>query len=255
VLYWNEYDQILENHVRPKEELDDETYLMLKGKIFNVLMTQNGSRVLQKVLKKTKFEIISKMFEEISGKFSDLMMDSYANYFCPKFFTFLKKNQRRIFLLQIYNHLFDIGVSKVGTYPLQSVIDQLKSQEEKIMVAQSLHAKILDMCLDPQGTHVIEKIITCFEEKYLEDYYNVIIDNMITLADNVNGLCVCKKIINHGCNLKTMKRIREKLIENAIFLIQNVYGNYVIQMAIEVIILRLYNFLLEMAYGFLSSCN
>ena len=133
--------------------------------------------------------------------------------------------------------MFEIGTSKIGTYPLQSLIDQLKSEEEKAIVADSFNGKILDMCLDPQGTHVIEKIITCFEEKYIEDYYNIIIDNIITLADNVNGLCVCKKIIYHVCNLKTMKRIREKLIENAIFLIQNVYGNYVIQMAIEVILI------------------
>jgi len=207
---------------------------MLKGKIYNILMTQNGSRVLQKALKKTKFEIISFMFDEISDKFSNLMLDSYANYFCPRFFTLLKKDQRRIFLLDILNHVFEIGTSKIGTYPLQSIIDQINSEEEKVIVADSLNGKILEMCLDPQGTHVIEKIITCFEEKYIEDYYNIIIDNMITLADNVNGLCVCKKIINHGCALKTMKRIREKLIENAIFLIQNVYGNYVIQMAIEV---------------------
>ena len=94
--------------------------------------------------------------------------------------------------------------------------------------------KILEMCLDSQGTHVIEKIISCFEEHIIEDCYHTIIDNILTLADNVNGLCVCKKIIIHATKFKTMKRIREKLTENAIFLIQNVYGNYVIQMAIEV---------------------
>jgi hypothetical protein len=197
-------------------------------------MTQNGSRVLQKALKNTKYEIISKMFEEIYDKTHILMTDSYANYFCPKFFSLLKKDQRKIYLLNIKEHIHHICVSKIGTYPLQSVIDQLKLDEERIIIADSLQVNILDMCLDPQGTHVIEKIITCFQEYLIEDYYNIIIDNMLILADNVNGLCVCKKIIIHKTNLKTIKRIREKLTENALFLIQNVYGNYVIQMAIEV---------------------
>lgn len=233
-MYWTEFDKILEHRVRPKDELDAETYELLKGKIFNVLMTQNGSRVLQKALRNTECNIISKVFDEIFDKIHILMTDSYANYFCPKFFSLLKRDQRSIYLMGLKEHICDIAVSKIGTYPLQSVIDQLKHNEEKMIVADSLQGKILEMCLDPQGTHVVEKIITCFEEGLIEDYYNIIIDNMLTLADNVNGLCVCKKIIIHAINIKTMKRIREKLSENAIFLIQNVYGNYVIQMAIEV---------------------
>ncbi len=234
VLQWNEYDEILENQIRPKEELDEETYKSIKGKTFDILMTQNGSRVLQKALKNTKYEIISRMLDEISDKFWELMTDSYANYFCPKFFSYLRRKERILFLMCIKNHIYDISVSKVGTYPLQSIIDQLETKEEKLIFVESFQGKILDMCLDSQGTHVIEKIITCFEEEIIEDCYKVIIDNMLTLADNVNGLCVCKKIIIHAKNPKTIKKIREKLTENVIFLVQNVYGNYVIQMAIEV---------------------
>lgn len=233
-LYWNEYDEILENQIRPKEELDEETYKSIKGKIFEILMTQNGSRVLQKALKKTKYDIISQMLEEVSEKFWELMTDSYANYFCPKYFSYLRKNERIIFLMLIKNNIYDISVSKVGTYPLQSIIDQLETKEEKLIIAESFQGKILEMCLDSQGTHVIEKILSCFEEEIINDVYNIIIDNILTLADNVNGLCVCKKIIIHAKNPKTIKKIREKLTENVTFLVQNIYGNYVIQMAIEV---------------------
>jgi hypothetical protein len=58
----------------------------------------------------------------------------------------------------------------------------------------------------------------------------------MTLANNVNGLCVCKKIIIHSQHIQTLEEIRKKLADNAMTLIQNPYGNYTIQIAFDVIL-------------------
>jgi hypothetical protein len=76
-------------------------------------------------------------------------------------------------------------------------------------------------------------MIICYDEDLLRDVYDTIISNFITLANNSNGLCVTKKIIVHGKHIETLKRIQDKIVENATSLIQNPYGNYVIQIAME----------------------
>lgn len=80
-------------------------------------------------------------------------------------------------------------------------------------------------------------MIIIYDEDDVSYLYRMIIDNYMLLANNVNGLCVCKKIIIHGQNIETLEAIREVLIQNALTLIQNAYGNYSIQIAFDVYIL------------------
>jgi hypothetical protein len=80
-------------------------------------------------------------------------------------------------------------------------------------------------------------MIILFNEDEITHIYNTIINNFMLLANNSNGLCVCKKIIIHALNIETIKRIQEQIAENAIVLVQNPYGNYAIQVAFEVKIL------------------
>jgi hypothetical protein len=72
-----------------------------------------------------------------------------------------------------------------------------------------------------------------FEEENLPDIYKITIENYMLLSCNVNGLCVMKKIVIRARNEETIIKIQEIMIENFKTLIQNAYGNYTIQMAIE----------------------
>ena len=99
----NPFDDILDNEVRQNEKLDENSYLALKGNFLKVIKSQNGSRVLQKVLKNTNKDILSKIFHEVKGNLKDLITDSYANYFCPKFFNSLYNNERFEYLEEVKN--------------------------------------------------------------------------------------------------------------------------------------------------------
>ena len=61
----NEFDEILENNVSTRDMLDDETFSRLQGNFFKILTTQNGSRILQKSLKKTSKVVLSKLLNEV----------------------------------------------------------------------------------------------------------------------------------------------------------------------------------------------
>ncbi len=54
------------------------------------------------------------------------------------------------------------------------------------------------------------------------------------LVVNVSGLGVVKRIIMHMQSEKIFKFVSKTLIANSLMLIQNPYGNYAIQVAIDV---------------------
>ena len=69
------------------------------------------------------------------------------------------------------------------------------------------------------------------------------------IANNCNGLCVAKKIIIHATNPNTLSKILKKILENGINLIQNSFGNYVIQAALDV------NIIFNFSIGVMNTCN
>jgi len=93
---------------------------------------------------------------------------------------------------------------------------------------------VIEMVYDPQGVHVIEKIIICFDEDKVSFIYDYALQNFMKLANNTNGLCIIKKITAHAKNEETIRKIQQKLLENCNSLIQNPFGNYAIQAAVDV---------------------
>lgn len=79
-------------------------------------------------------------------------------------------------------------------------------------------------------------MIICFEEELIQFIYELIVVHFMQLANNCNGLCVIKKAIIHSNNPVNVSRILQKIVENSINLVHNPFGNYAIQVALDVLI-------------------
>jgi hypothetical protein len=118
--------------------VETEDLAVLNGNFYKIITSQNGSRILQKSLYNTSPEIIILIFNEVSSRISELMVDSYANYFCPIFYGFLDVKNKLIYLDEIRKHIEEVANSKVGTYPLQAIIDSIRTKEEQNIVKEGL---------------------------------------------------------------------------------------------------------------------
>ena len=76
-------------------------------------------------------------------------------------------------------------------------------------------------------------MIICFEEESIKYIYDLILNNFMYLACHSNGLCVTKKVIACSRNYEYISIVQKILLENANTLVQNSYGNYSIQVALE----------------------
>ena len=90
---------------------------------------------------------------------------------------------------------------------------------------------------------MINLIITSYPEAIREQIFNYICANFKELAQDQNGLCVMKKIIEYARNdaLK-QRRIVENIIIDSLEYVQHEFGNFVVQE-----IINLYDF--EMCQG------
>ena len=215
------------------DKIDYYIFNKLQGHITSIIKTNKGSRIFQNYLKNTQCDILHQILLEISPELSELIINPYANYFCGKFFTYLNQKDRIEFLAHIKKSLFSLCLNNIGTYPIQGIIEYLGSKIEKNIIINELKDKINELSFDPYGAHVLEKIISCFEEEYIDFIYKFISNNLLNLAYNANGICIIKKIISFTHKKNLHEQIKKTVIENSMEIIKHPYGNFIIQSIIE----------------------
>ena len=215
------------------EKIDLTIYNKLKGKFEQIIRTHKGSRIFQNYLKSTHTDILHQIFLELKNKLPELLKDNYANYFCKKFFTCLNQKDRIEFLTSIQNDLSSLGIDFIATYPIQGIIEQLGSKAEKKIIYMGIKDSINVYCYNVYGTHILEKILSYFEEEFIGEIIEYVYNNFIDLSFHINGICIVKKLLLMTHKKDLHNKIKKIIYDNAIDLIVHQYGNYVIQTIVE----------------------
>ena len=215
------------------EKINQIIYNKLKGKFEQIIRTHKGSRIFQNYLKNTQIDILHQIFLEIKNKLPELLKDNYANYFCKKFFDCLSQKDRIEYLTIIQNDLGMLAIDITATYPIQGIIEQLGSKAEKRIIYIGIKDYINIFCYNVYGTHVLEKMLSYFEEEFTKEIIDFVYNNFIDLSYHINGICIVKKLILMTHKKELHEKLKKKIYDNALNLIVHQYGNYVIQVIME----------------------
>ena len=214
-------------------KIDHYIYNNIKGKILSILKNHKGSRIFQKYLKSTHCDILHQIYMELNYNLEELFTDPYANYFCKKFFTYLNQKDRVELLKGIEKSIVKLSSDSVGTFTIQTIIEHVGSKNEKSIIVSAIKDNIRQLSFDPFGSHVLEGLLTYFEEEYVSFIYNYVTDNFIELASDNNGIIVIKKILTLTHKKVLHDKIKNIVKENALTLIKHPYANLVIQVIVE----------------------
>ena len=214
--------------------IDYNVYKIIKGNFISIVKNHKGSKLFQKYLKSVNPEdIIHFLYLEVSQNLDEFITDGYSNYFCKKFFLVLSPNDRIDFLTKIENSIAKFSCDNIGTYPIQTIIENLNSNIEKFIIIKAIKDRIEELIYDPYGCHVLERLLSCIEEEYISFLYLYILDNFLKLANNCNGICLVKKILTFTNKKNLHEKIKQIVKENSYELIKHPYGNFVIQVIVE----------------------
>ena len=217
--------------------ITEELFTKYKSSCLRLIRNQHTSRLSQIYLDNTQPQIIHKVFKVLLSFLPQLLLGIYSNYFCLKLYNTLSPFDQLLYIKAISFHFVDLCVDKISTYPIQCIIENaMHSKPQQALIIHSIQtSRLLELCLDVYGTHVVEKVLTYFDTSYTLYIVDFIIKHFLLLANNANGVCVVKKVIHLFSlqNKDVLLKVQLLINENAFVLILNPYGNHALQSAID----------------------
>jgi len=201
--------------------------------LINQLKTHQGSIYLQFLLNNLDDIEINNLLNRIHLNLNEIMCSHYGNYFIQKFFQRLNYNQRIFILNQIQYNFIQIATNKIGTYSIQALIDVLKTPNEEKFLKKLLCQNLMLLFCNPNGQHVIQKIIIDYPENKREFLNNFLLENLDKIATNLYGSLCTNKFIIMNNNLFIRLNFINAVQKFFLYLLNNKYGCSVLVFLLE----------------------
>jgi len=221
-----------EENIQNENEGSSQLNEILSRKNFDLpefIKTQKGSRIMQKELNTIIPQTLDRLIEILSPNLCNIMNDTYGNYFSQKLIQCCTAQQRLKLLQSISKDFVAISVHPSGTHSVQCLIEIVNLKEEEEVIKEAVKNDILKLAYDSNSTHVLQKAILIIDEQNREHINKIVLENLHNFVLDANGICVVKKMINGNKNQEIRKSILKIIENNCLEIIQNPFGNYIIQ--------------------------
>ncbi|EST09457.1 Pumilio RNA-binding repeat [Kalmanozyma brasiliensis GHG001] len=221
-----------------KGELDATTQLEdLQGDIFALCKDQHGCRFLQKKLEETNPAHRDMIFSETFTHFAELMTDPFGNYLCQKMLEFCTDEQRDLIVELVAPELVTISLNMHGTRAVQKMIDFLSTPRQIHAIIVALSMNVVTLIKDLNGNHVVQKCLNRLNAEDNQFIYNAVAAHCVEVATHRHGCCVLQRCIDHASEAQRVQLVAE-ITYNALTLVQDPFGNYVVQYVLDLSIPR-----------------
>ena len=218
------------------EILNFKTFIENLNKPLDIFIcSQTGSRMLQNNLDNFPPHILDILIDKIKFSFQKLMSDIYGNYFCQKLYSLSSFEQRMTILENIKDIFVPISKTKAGSHAAQSIIEHASTLEEKNKIMSFIRNLEMEMALDTEGTHVLQKIIQIFKEGERQALTNVLSQsaNVNILCKDLKGISVIKRLICFNNDENNRSKLVDALYDNCLEIVKTSSGSYILQFLLE----------------------
>ncbi|KAJ8507226.1 hypothetical protein ONZ45_g10384 [Pleurotus djamor] len=178
----------------------------LQGEIATMCKDKHGCRFLQNKLEEGVPEHLDIIFRETFSHFAELMTDPFGNYLCQKLLEYSTDEQRSLICESVAQDLLNISLNMHGTRAVQMMIDFFSTKRQK--------------CLNKLAPDVNQFI------------YDAVAQNCVEVATHRRGCCVLQRCIDYASEGQRVQLVNE-ITSNALTLVQDPYGNYVVQYILD----------------------
>jgi hypothetical protein len=220
---------------QPQQNLD--VTILSPVDVLTLSKDQHGCRMLQKRLEEDPAKYIGPIFNATYQQSTELMLDPFGNYLIQKIMSYASPTQLSLILVEITPHIKTIATNLHGTRALQKLIGSLKidNPNHHELIAMAISPVFVPLVHDLNGNHVIQKLIAHYDSTHLEFMVQLIIHHLIDIATHKHGCCVLQKLMNK-CTPNQVTRISSEILNCSVYLMQDQFGNYVVQYLISLAI-------------------
>lgn len=136
------------------------------------------------------------LFKCLVNSLQTLILDNFGNYLCQELFKSIPCEYR----LYVWNTILEKNIILYGTHQyahhvIQLLIEVATDENEQVNIINLLKPCFDVLIFDSKGSHVIQKILTCFSFQSKICLLQFILNNLAALISNAQGVCSVKKLI------------------------------------------------------------
>ena len=215
---------------------------IIKNNFFEISKSQNGTRVIQKLLEKTTLikqgnnNLIQKTFIEIlEGKVCECSNDEHANHIIQKFILNIPFPYNNFIYDELYQNFMNVVITKYGCCVIQKcILNGTKEQKDKLiyLVLQNTFHLIRNQF----GNYVFQCVLFLRYESVNLKIIEIIYEKIIPLCKEKYSSNVIEKILEIN-NPNVVNQLIDYISQNenkVMELLTNKYGNYIIQKILSI---------------------
>jgi len=188
------------------------------------------------------------VFVEIYPSALPLMTDVFGNYVIQKFFEYGTVEHIRLLGETLIGHVLSLSLQMYGCRVIQKALEVISPTQQSQLVKE-LEGHVVECIKDQNGNHVIQKVIEQVPTQYTQFIVDTFINKVHQLATHPYGCRVIQRILEHHYgslnssgddkrrNLMSPRNpshlILKEILHYTMSLVQDQYGNYVIQHILE----------------------
>lgn len=156
------------------------------------------------------------------------MTDPFGNYLCQKLLEYCNDSERTILIENASRDLVRIALNQHGTRALQKMIEHITTQEQIDIIINALRYRVVELIQDLNGNHVIQKCLNKLSSKDAQFIFDAVGKHCVEVGTHRHGCCVLQRCIDYADGEQKAWLIHQ-ISNNAYTLMQDPFGNYVVQ--------------------------
>lgn len=238
----------------------------LLGHVRRLSRDQVGCRLLQQALDEEGDTAATAILKEGLTFWGEAMVDPFGNYLFQKILEKITPEERVLMIKTVSTRLVNASLNLHGTRSVQKVVElcaidevnesedesseeqpeevekdskkSKKGKSKKKETAAEILTKALTpaaarLCIDSHGNHVIQRILLKLPYKYSQFVFEAVANSVGDVARHRHGCCVIQRCLDSPPS-NARSNLVSKIVEKSLELMQDAYGNYVVQYVLDV---------------------
>lgn len=201
------------------------------GQLYQLCKDQHGCRFLQRQVESGNRDSIHKIWLETSPHVVELMSDPFGNYLCQRLFEYCDDLERTQLVQNAAVDMSRIATNQHGTRALQKMIETVSGAQIDTIV-EALRYEVVQLIQDLNGNHVIQKCLNKLGPDNCYFIFKAVGHHCVDVGTHRHGCCVLQRCIDFAEG-QVRSWLVNQIVSNACQLIQDPFGNYVLQYIID----------------------
>ena len=216
----------------------------LLGQVRRLSRDQVGCRLVQQALDEEGPMAATLILQEGMPFWGEAMVDPFGNYLFQKILEKITAEERIALIHNVSTRVVNASLNLHGTRSVQKVVELCAQDEQDnarnkegetaaSILTKSLVPAAARLCIDSHGNHVIQRILLRLGPQYSQFIFDAVAASVGDVARHRHGCCVIQRCLDSP-NTPARAHLVQRIVEKSLELMQDAYGNYVVQYVLDV---------------------